>query len=84
MPAALLPVVSYLGPATADVLTGSLVVEQIFRDSRPGVALCAGGAAARTTRSRWAACLLYTVLLFAMNTLVDISYSILDPRVELE
>jgi oligopeptide transport system permease protein len=28
--------------------------------------------------------LLYTVMLYTMNTLVDLSYSILDPRVELE
>jgi oligopeptide transport system permease protein len=83
LPAALLPVVSYLGPATADVLTGSLIVEQIFWI--PGLGSHFVQAALQRDYTLAMGCvLLYTVLLFAMNTLVDISYSILDPRVELE
>ena len=83
LPGALLPVVSYLGPAIADMLTGSLVVEQIF--AIPGLGSHFVQAALQRDYTLAMGCvLLYTVLLFAMNTLVDISYSILDPRVELE
>jgi ABC-type dipeptide/oligopeptide/nickel transport system permease component len=83
LPGALLPVVSYLGPAIADILTGSLVVEQIF--AIPGLGSHFVQAALQRDYTLAMGCvLLYTVLLFAMNTLVDISYSILDPRVELE
>jgi ABC-type dipeptide/oligopeptide/nickel transport system permease component len=83
LPGALLPVVSYLGPATADVLTGSLVVEEIF--AIPGLGSHFVQAAIQRDYTLAMGCvLLYTVILFAMNTLVDISYSFLDPRVELE
>jgi ABC-type dipeptide/oligopeptide/nickel transport system permease component len=83
LPGALLPVVSYLGPATADVLTGSLVVEEIF--AIPGLGSHFVHAAIQRDYTLAMGCvLLYTVILFAMNTLVDLSYSILDPRVELQ
>ncbi|HEY4233299.1 MAG TPA: ABC transporter permease [Lacipirellulaceae bacterium] len=83
LPGALLPVVSYLGPAIADVLTGSLIVEEIF--AIPGLGSHFVQAALQRDYTLAMGCvLLYTVLLFAMNTLVDMSYSILDPRVELE
>ena len=83
LPSALLPVVSYLGPATADVLTGSLVVEEIF--AIPGLGSHFVQAAIQRDYTLAMGCvLLYTIILFVMNTLVDISYSLLDPRVELE
>lgn len=83
LPGALLPVVSFLGPATAGVLTGSLVVEQIF--AIPGLGSHFVHAALQRDYTLAMGCvLLYTVLLYGMNTLVDFSYSILDPRVELE
>ena len=83
LPGALLPVISYLGPAIADVLTGSLIIEQIF--AIPGLGSHFVKAALQRDYTLAMGCvLLYTVLLFAMNTLVDLSYSFLDPRVELE
>jgi oligopeptide transport system permease protein len=83
LPGALLPVVSYLGPAVADILTGSLVVEEIF--AIPGLGSHFVQAAIQRDYTLAMGCvLLYTVILFVMNTLVDLSYSFLDPRVELE
>lgn len=83
LPGALLPVVSFLGPATAGILTGSLVIEQIF--AIPGLGSHFVQAALQRDYTLAMGCvLLYTVLLYVMNTLVDLSYSQLDPRVELE
>jgi ABC-type dipeptide/oligopeptide/nickel transport system permease component len=80
---ALLPVVSFLGPAVAGILTGSLVVEQIF--AIPGL----GSHFVKAAQDRdytlaMGLVLLYTVLLYVMNWLVDLSYAVLDPRVELQ
>ena len=83
LPGAMLPVVSFLGPATAGILTGSLVIEQIF--AIPGLGFHFVQAALQRDYTLSMGCvLLYTVMLYTMNTLVDLSYSILDPRVELE
>lgn len=83
LPGAILPVVSYLGPATAYVLTGSLVIEQIF--AIPGLGSHFVEAALQRDYTLAMGCvLLYTVILFTMNMLVDLSYSFLDPRVELD
>ena len=83
MPGALLPVVSYLGPAVARVLTGSLVLEKIF--ALPGMGShFINAATQRDYTLAMGMVLTYTVLLFVMNTLVDISYAIIDPRVKLQ
>lgn len=83
LPGALLPVVSFLGPATAGILTGSLVIEQIF--AIPGLGSHFIQAALQRDYTLAMGCvLLYTVMLYTMNMLVDLSYSILDPRVKLE
>ena len=77
------PVVSYLGPATAGILTGSLVLERIF--ALPGMGShFIEAALTRDYTLCMGMVLIYTVLLFVMNTLVDLSYSIIDPRVDLE
>ena len=79
----LLPVVSFLGPATAGILTGSLVVEQIF--AIPGLgAHFIEAATQRDYTLAMGLVLLYTTLLYTMNVLVDLSYCLLDPRVKLE
>jgi len=83
LPAGLLPVVSFLGPATARVLTGSLVLERIF--ALPGMGSHFVEAALQRDLSlAMGMVLTYTVLLFAMNTLVDVSYAVIDPRVKLK
>ena len=80
---ALLPVVSYLGPAIAGILTGSLVLEQIFALPGMGTHFVQGALQSDYTLVMGMV-LIYTVLLFVMNTLVDVSYGIIDPRVKLE
>lgn len=80
---AILPVVSYLGPATAGILTGSLVLEQIF--ALPGMGShFIEAATQRDYTLAMGMVMVYTFLLFVMNTLVDLSYSMIDPRVEVD
>jgi oligopeptide transport system permease protein len=82
LPGALLPVVSFLGPATAGILTGSVVIEKIF--AIPGLGWhFVQAALQRDYTLTMGLVLLYTFLLFTLNFLVDLSYRILDPRVEL-
>jgi oligopeptide transport system permease protein len=78
----LLPVVSYLGPAAAGILTGSVVVEKIFCVPGLGVHFVEA-ATQRDYTLAMGLILVYTLLLFVLNTLVDLSYRLLDPRVEL-
>ena len=78
----LLPVVSYLGPAAAGILTGSVVVEKIFCVPGLGVHFVEA-ATQRDYTLAMGLILVYTLLLFVLNTVVDLSYRLLDPRVEL-
>jgi oligopeptide transport system permease protein len=79
----LIPVVSYLGPAAAYILTGSLVIEQIF--AIPGLGSHFIEAALQRDYTLALGCVLvYTFILSLMNLLVDLSYTVLDPRVELK
>jgi ABC-type dipeptide/oligopeptide/nickel transport system permease component len=83
LPTAMLPVVSFLGPAVAGILTGSVVIERIF--AIPGLGWhFVQSALQRDYTVSMGLVLLYTLLLYMMNFLVDLSYSILDPRVELK
>jgi len=81
--AGLLPVVSYLGPAAAGILTGSLVVEQIFAIPGTGTHFVQSALNRDYTLSMGVT-VLYTVLVFGLNTLVDVIYTLLDPRIRLE
>jgi oligopeptide transport system permease protein len=80
---ALLPVVSYLGPAVAGVLTGSLVLEKIFFIPGMGSHFIEA-ATQRDYNPALGMVMVYTFLLFVSNTLVDLSYLVIDPRVKLE
>jgi oligopeptide transport system permease protein len=83
LPSAMLPVVSFLGPAVAGILTGSVVIERIF--AIPGLGWhFVQAALQRDYTLAMGLVLLYTLLLYTMNFLVDLSYGILDPRVELK
>lgn len=83
LPTALLPVVSFLGPAVAGILTGSPVIEQIF--AIPGLGWHFVQAAVdRDYPIAMGLVLLYTTLLYSMNLIVDLLYGVLDPRVEWE
>ena len=77
---ALLPVVSYLGPALAALLTGSVVVEEIF--NLPGI----GTHFVRSALNRdynlvLGTIILYSSVLVLLNLVVDVLYTFLDPRV---
>jgi oligopeptide transport system permease protein len=76
----LLPLVTFLGPATTHILVGSVVVEKIF--STPGIGPYVVDAAFnRDTFLVMGIVLVESVLLLFMNLLVDLAYGLLDPRV---
>lgn len=76
---ALIPVLSYLGPAAAAVLTGSIVVETIF--GLPGIGrYFVDGALARDYTLTMATVIVVGVLVVLFNVLVDIAYGLIDPR----
>jgi oligopeptide transport system permease protein len=80
LPGALLPVVSYLGPAAARALTGSVVVETIF--GIPGVGrYFIQSALNRDYTMVLGTVVFYSGLLIAFNLVVDCLYAYLDPRV---
>lgn len=77
---AMLPVVSYLGPAFAGIVTGSVVVEQIFRV--PGLGkFFVQSAFNRDYTLIMGTVVVYSIILIIMNFVVDIIYSFLDPRI---
>jgi oligopeptide transport system permease protein len=79
---AILPVVSYLGPAAAGILTGSFVVEKLFRI--PGMGMHFVNSAINLDYSLvLGVVIIYATLLVLFNLLVDIAYGLLDPRVRL-
>ncbi len=76
----LLPVVTYLGPAVASLMVGSVVVEKIF--ATPGIGpYFVDAAFNRDYFLVMGIVVLYSVLLLAMNLIVDVLYGVLDPRV---
>jgi oligopeptide transport system permease protein len=79
---ALLPVVSYLGPAAATVITGSVVIEAIF--GVPGLGrFFVNGAFNRDYTLVMGVVVFYGVLIIVFNFLVDLAYAWLDPKVKL-
>lgn len=76
----LLPVVSYLGPALAGIVTGSIVVEVIFRV--PGLGrYFVNSALNRDYTMIMGTVIVYSVILVFMNFIVDVLYGFLDPRI---
>jgi oligopeptide transport system permease protein len=76
----LLPVVSFLGPAAAALLTGSLVVEQVF--GLPGVGrYFVQGAINRDYTLVMGMVIFYASLILLLNLAVDLVYGWLDPRI---
>lgn len=77
----LIPVLAYLGPATAHLLTGSLVVEKVFQ--LPGLGReFVEGALARDYTMVMGTVLVYGSLLILFNLLGDLLHSWADPKVE--
>jgi peptide/nickel transport system permease protein len=80
--AALLPLVSYLGPACAGLLTGSLVVEKIF--NLPGLGkFFVISALQRDYTVVMGMVIIYAALILFLNLIADLLYAALDPRVRL-
>ena len=80
--AAILPLVSYLGPACAGLITGSLVIEKIF--NLPGLGKnFVVSALQRDYTVVMGVVILYATLIIALNLLADVIYALLDPRVTL-
>jgi oligopeptide transport system permease protein len=80
--AGLLPLVSYLGPAIAGLVTGSLVVEQIF--GLPGIGrYFVQGALNRDYTLVMGVVILFATLIILLNLVADIMYRVLDPKVRL-
>ncbi len=80
--AAILPLVSYLGPACAGLLTGSLVVERIF--NLPGLGkFFVTSALQRDYTVVMGMVIFYAILIVVLNLTADILYAVLDPRVRL-
>jgi len=81
MQAALLPLVSYMGPALAALMTGSLVVEQVFQ--LPGIGRqFVIGALQRDYTVVMGVVILFATLIMLMNLLADLLYGVLDPKVK--
>ena len=77
---ALLPLVSYLGPATAGIVTGSLVMEQIY--GLPGIGrYFINGALQRDYTLVMGVVILYATLVIMLNLVADVIYGLLDPKV---
>lgn len=78
--AALMPVVSYLGPAIANIVTGSVIIEQIF--GIPGIGrYFVQGAINRDYTLVLGATILFGALVIICNLIADICYGLLDPKV---
>ena len=83
LPIALLPVVSYLGPAATALLTGSVVIEQVFE--LPGIGrYFVQGALNRDYTLVMGVVVVYAALILVFNLLVDLAYARMDPRIRLQ
>jgi oligopeptide transport system permease protein len=83
LPVALLPVVSYVGPAAAAVLAGSLVVETLF--GLPGMGRhLVQGALNRDYTLVMGMVIVYASLMIVLNLAADLVYASLDPRIRRE
>ncbi|KLT72836.1 oligopeptide transporter permease [Neisseria arctica] len=77
---AMLPVISYLGPAFVGIITGSIVIETIF--GLPGIGqLFVNGALNRDYGMVLGLTILVGVLTIAFNAVVDILYAVIDPKI---
>lgn len=82
LPNSLIPVITYIGPMTAGILTGSFVIESIF--AIPGL----GQYFVTSIYNRDYTVILgvtifYSVIVIVLNMLVDLIYPLLDPRIKL-
>jgi oligopeptide transport system permease protein len=77
---AFLPVLSYLGPATAIALTGSFVVEKVF--AVPGIGQnFVDGVLGKDITLVMGVVLVYSTMMVVFNLAVDVMYRFVDPRI---
>ncbi|WP_272672515.1 oligopeptide ABC transporter permease OppB [Providencia sp. PROV158] len=77
---ALLPVLSYMGPAFVGIITGSMVIETIF--GLPGIGqLYVNGALNRDYSLVLSLTILVGVLTITFNAIVDVLYAVIDPKI---
>ena len=79
---AILPVVTYLGPLAAHLLTGSMIVETVFNISGAG-SIFVNSIQNRDVFPLCGAVIVYCTLLIVFNLIVDLLYSVLDKRIRL-
>ncbi|MFO1486043.1 MAG: ABC transporter permease [Verrucomicrobiaceae bacterium] len=79
---AILPVVTFLGPLAAHLLTGSMIVETVFNISGAGM-IFVNSIQNRDVFLLCGAVIVYCVLLVLFNLLVDVIYTVLDKRIKL-
>jgi oligopeptide transport system permease protein len=80
---AFLPVLSFLGPATAAALTGSFIIENIF--NIPGLGQHFVACVLNRDRGMiLATVLVYSAVIVIFNLLVDVAYAVVDPRIDVE
>jgi oligopeptide transport system permease protein len=80
---AILPVFTYLGPAAAAAMTGSFVVEYVF--NIPGIGQhFVNGVKNRDQTLILGTVMVYSAFLLGLNLLVDIGYSFIDPRIQVD
>jgi oligopeptide transport system permease protein len=79
---AILPVVTYLGPLAAHLLTGSMIVESVFNISGAG-SVFVNAIQNRDAFLLCGAVVIYCSLLIVFNFIVDLLYSVLDKRIRL-
>jgi oligopeptide transport system permease protein len=79
---AILPVLSYIGPATAYAMTGSFVVEKVFNVHGLGQHFV-NSVLNRDQTLVLGVVMVYSALVLAMNLLVDVTYAVVDPRIDL-
>ncbi|MDQ8734102.1 ABC transporter permease [Paenibacillus sp. LHD-38] len=79
---AILPVVTYIGPMTANIITGSVVVEQIFGIGGIGKYFVQS-ITNRDYTLIMGLTLFYGIILMAARFLTDVAYGLVDPRIKL-
>lgn len=79
---AILPVITFLGPLAAHLLTGSMIVESVFNISGAGM-IFVNSIQNRDVFLLGGAVIVYCVLLILFNLLVDVIYTLLDKRIRL-
>nr|MBA3710127.1 ABC transporter permease [Planctomycetota bacterium] len=83
LPSAMIPVIGFLGPAVAALLTGSLVIEKIFQI--PGLGReFVDSATNRDYELVMATVLIYGVIVIICNLISDLLLGVIDPRVRYE